>query len=227
MKQKFLAIANFGIKPETPAEIAEQTRLVNVISSTGIPICLTYVLIFGLTGFYPLALSFAIGVVIFTLPLFLNKWIGLTVGRTFVNVLAPVLFGTVSVVTGKDAGFYLGFLVITVPPLIVYSSIRTSILFICYSLCIMMASIYGNSIIAPVCKIPWVMGIYLFNLFTVMLTTLTVVFLFKRELSESRTILSEKQKEIIDSIRYAKRIQQTLMPTEKYIEKTLKQLNKS
>ena len=38
--------------------------------------------------------------------------------------------------------------------------------------------------------------------------------------------LEEKQKEIIDSITYAKRIQNSLMPTEKYIDASIKRLNK-
>jgi tetratricopeptide (TPR) repeat protein len=37
-----------------------------------------------------------------------------------------------------------------------------------------------------------------------------------------KDLVEEKQREIIDSIHYAKRIQQSLMPTEKYIEKHLK-----
>lgn len=41
------------------------------------------------------------------------------------------------------------------------------------------------------------------------------------ELEYKHQIIEEKQKEIIDSIKYAKRIQQSLMPTEKYIEKSL------
>lgn len=38
--------------------------------------------------------------------------------------------------------------------------------------------------------------------------------------------LEEKQKEIIDSITYAKRIQNSLMPTEKYIDGSIKRLKK-
>lgn len=37
--------------------------------------------------------------------------------------------------------------------------------------------------------------------------------------------VEEKQKEILDSIHYAKRIQRSLLPTEKYIEKKLKELS--
>lgn len=39
-------------------------------------------------------------------------------------------------------------------------------------------------------------------------------------------IVDDKNKEITDSINYAKRIQNSLLPTEKYIEKTIKRLNK-
>lgn len=37
-------------------------------------------------------------------------------------------------------------------------------------------------------------------------------------------VVEEKQKEILDSIQYAKRIQQSLLPTEKYIERNVKKL---
>ncbi|MBK7666125.1 MAG: tetratricopeptide repeat protein [Sphingobacteriaceae bacterium] len=49
----------------------------------------------------------------------------------------------------------------------------------------------------------------------------------KTEIEKQHSELEEKQKEIVDSIKYAKRIQQTLMPSEKYIEKNLKSFKKS
>ncbi|MCC6837670.1 MAG: hypothetical protein IT234_03925 [Bacteroidia bacterium] len=39
---------------------------------------------------------------------------------------------------------------------------------------------------------------------------------------KQKEVVEQKQKEIIDSIRYSKRIQQSLLPKEKYIEKILK-----
>jgi hypothetical protein len=45
------------------------------------------------------------------------------------------------------------------------------------------------------------------------------------ELEEQKDIIEEKNKEITDSIKYAKRIQSTLLPSEKYIEKNLDKLN--
>ncbi len=42
-----------------------------------------------------------------------------------------------------------------------------------------------------------------------------------------KTIIEEKQKEIVDSIQYAKRIQNALMPTENYIDSNIKRLKKN
>lgn len=47
-----------------------------------------------------------------------------------------------------------------------------------------------------------------------------------RVITEQKALVEEKQKEIIDSIHYAKRIQQSLMPTAKYIAKKLDDLSK-
>ncbi|MDO8999686.1 MAG: tetratricopeptide repeat protein [Bacteroidota bacterium] len=43
---------------------------------------------------------------------------------------------------------------------------------------------------------------------------------------KQKLIIEEKQKEILDSIRYAKRIQQSLLPNDKYISKNLMRLQK-
>ena len=48
----------------------------------------------------------------------------------------------------------------------------------------------------------------------------------KIEVEEQKHLLEEKQKDILDSIRYAKRIQQSLMAPEKQIDKTLNRLKK-
>lgn len=45
----------------------------------------------------------------------------------------------------------------------------------------------------------------------------------KHEVEKQKELVEEKQKEIMDSIRYARRIQQSLLPTEKYFAKNLKE----
>ncbi|CAN5307784.1 hypothetical protein BH09BAC5_BH09BAC5_15330 [soil metagenome] len=45
-------------------------------------------------------------------------------------------------------------------------------------------------------------------------------------ISHQKLLVEEKQKEILDSIHYAKRIQQSLLPTEKYIDGSLRKLKR-
>ena len=45
-------------------------------------------------------------------------------------------------------------------------------------------------------------------------------------IEKQKHLVDEKQKEIIDSIRYAKRIQQSLIASEKYIQKSVERLQK-
>ena len=45
-------------------------------------------------------------------------------------------------------------------------------------------------------------------------------------IEKQKEMVEEKQKEILDSIHYAKRIQRALLPTEKYFEKNIKNLKK-
>ncbi len=45
-------------------------------------------------------------------------------------------------------------------------------------------------------------------------------------ITKQKELIEEKQKEILDSIRYAKRIQTALITSEKYIERNLNKINK-
>lgn len=53
-----------------------------------------------------------------------------------------------------------------------------------------------------------------------------IIFEQKAQVEYQKELVEEKQKEIIDSIVYARRIQKSLLPTEKYIERNLKRLKK-
>jgi tetratricopeptide (TPR) repeat protein len=58
----------------------------------------------------------------------------------------------------------------------------------------------------------------------IVLRTLKITKKQKNIIEQQKEIVEEKQRELMDSIRYAKRIQQSLLPTEKYIDKQLKVL---
>ena len=65
-------------------------------------------------------------------------------------------------------------------------------------------------------------GIFMFNRFRITQKQKVLIQQQKLIVEKQKHIVEEKQKEVLDSIRYAKRIQQSLLPTEKYIERILK-----
>ena len=146
---------------------------------------------------------------------------GLRYSRPFILIMAPIFFGVVTVISGRETGFYMGFLVLAMPPMIFYSKIRTSIFYIGGCVCFLTLSIIGLMYIPPVAIIPYAMAINLINLFTVLLTSTAIVFLFKKELSESREKIQEKNKEILDSINYAKRLQEAILPPAHFVKEHL------
>ncbi len=65
-------------------------------------------------------------------------------------------------------------------------------------------------------------GLFMFTRFRVTQKQKSVIEEQKLIVEKQKHIVDEKQKEILDSIRYAKRIQQSLLPTEKFISRILK-----
>jgi len=68
-------------------------------------------------------------------------------------------------------------------------------------------------------------GIFMFNRFRVTQKQKNVIEEQKLVVENQKHLVEEKQKEILDSIRYAKRIQKALLPSEKYIERNLKNIS--
>ena len=69
-------------------------------------------------------------------------------------------------------------------------------------------------------------GIFMYNRFKVTQKQKNIIALQKEETERQKSLIEEHQKEIIDSIMYARRIQQALLPNDSYIVKTMKRLNK-
>lgn len=71
-----------------------------------------------------------------------------------------------------------------------------------------------------------VFGVFMFNRFRITQKQKLVIEQQKLIVENQKRLVEEKQKEILDSIRYAKRIQQSLLPTDKYLERIIKVKNK-
>jgi hypothetical protein len=214
-------ILSVGVKPHFTQEIIEKTKLVNGISFIGVPISLFYAILFLFTKYFYFSFVFSVGAVLFGITLFFTSWLGHRFSRNYVSVVAPLLFGFVNVITGKDAGFYLAFIVTTLPALIIFDTNKQSTFYIVLSFLIVTASVVCQMYVKPLYTISYSMMLMVINFSTVLMATLTVIYLYKKELKNSKEIIVEKQAEILDSIRYTKRIQKASLPTEKYIKKSL------
>ncbi|MEO6305826.1 MAG: hypothetical protein ABIP51_21950, partial [Bacteroidia bacterium] len=65
----------------------------------------------------------------------------------------------------------------------------------------------------------------MFNRLTITQKQKRIINSQKLIVEKQKSVVDEKQKEILDSIHYAKRIQISLLPTEKFIERILKNKN--
>jgi tetratricopeptide (TPR) repeat protein len=68
--------------------------------------------------------------------------------------------------------------------------------------------------------------VFIFRLYKQTRKANSIISQQKKEVELHKTIIEEKQKEVLDSIHYAKRIQNALLPTEAYIERNLNKLKK-
>ncbi len=72
-----------------------------------------------------------------------------------------------------------------------------------------------------------IFSLLLFNRLKVTRAQKSMIELQKQEVEKKNHIIEEKQKEILDSMRYAKRIQTALMPSDKNLDKSIKKLQKN
>lgn len=68
-------------------------------------------------------------------------------------------------------------------------------------------------------------GVFMFNRFMVTKKQKNIIEKQKEIVEQQKELVDEKQKEILDSIKYAKRIQESFLPTDSYLNKKIKQNN--
>lgn len=69
-------------------------------------------------------------------------------------------------------------------------------------------------------------GIFMYNRFKVTQKQRNIISEQKEESERQKLVIEEKQREILDSIYYARRIQQSLLPTDRFIQRKIRELNK-
>ncbi|MES2285264.1 MAG: SpoIIE family protein phosphatase [Bacteroidota bacterium] len=217
----FNKITNFGIKLELSFEKAEKMRLVNVICFLGVPISFFYTILFAITSHYFHAIVFFFGLFVFVIPILINSWKGLKLSIPVATIFIPLFWAFVTITSGRETGFYLGFIVFCLPPILFFPTFRESLFYLWTGIVLFVFSMIGLMIFPPVDVFPFAMGLFLINLVTVVTTIIIITYFFKKELDESRVKVQEKNREISDSINYAKRIQYAMLPAEDSFQKKL------
>ena len=70
-----------------------------------------------------------------------------------------------------------------------------------------------------------IFALFMYNRFRITKKQKLLIEIKEKETSEQKLIIETKHKEITDSINYAKRIQHSLLPQEKYIDKTMERMH--
>ena len=133
-------------------------------------------------------------------------------------VLYFLLFGMSGyLLMDRRWGFWISFGIIVLYSLGVYNSLTN------YSLFLFPPELADPPEIGPfryLAIIPLVLNAYLISEFV------RAKQKAEKQLSDQKQMIEEKQKEILDSIRYAKRIQKNHMPTDKHFEKEIRRLKR-
>ncbi|MBN4071155.1 SpoIIE family protein phosphatase [Crocinitomix catalasitica] len=190
----------------------EQIQLINGIGFSGVPVCLTYAVVFILSGHTFLGLWFLLGIPIFAISTYMINILGYKVCRIVMCIFIPLFWLTVTVMFGRECGFYLGFIVISFPPLLFFPTVRKAIPFVAWSVLCLIGSIVLLGVVDQPTEIEFWLALYYLNLGVVLMTTFIVISIFREQIIENRLIVREQKREIIDSINYAARIQAAALP---------------
>ena len=190
----------------------EQILLLNGIGFAGVQISIVYAILFGSTGHNFLALWFLVGVPVFGFSIYTIKLIGLNAARIIMAIIVPLFWTTVVVMFGRECGFYLGFVVISFPPLLFFPTVKKALPFVAWAVVCTVASLVLLNRVGQPSEIEYSIWLYYFNLAVVMLTSFVVLGIFRDQIIRNRLVLREQRKEILDSINYASRIQKAALP---------------
>ncbi len=224
MKKQFLRIINVGVNSQNNEDTNEFIKLINGISLLGFPICFYYTVLFIILGYPYLVMLFTIGIPLFILPIIINKFNNVKRARFILCTFVPIYFLIITIALGRESGFYLSFLVITAPPILFFDSLKKAMPYIWFGILCFILSFLGIAYFNPEGNLPFSMMIYITNLFMVLSTQLLLVVFFKTEITSNRLILRVKNKEILDSIAYAKRIQEAILPQLKLFHQNLNEI---
>jgi hypothetical protein len=177
-----------------------------------------------------------IGIMIFlvVVDLLLLKFQKIVAAKHFAVIVVSTSISFFTLTTGDNYSEAL-FIPLVTMPLLIFKNKHTSFFYIFYILLLIITVKITQQYVQPLVELNNTEQIFFktMNTLSAAVVTYLITFYFKSENENFETkiikmhdTVAEKNKEITDSIRYAKRIQETLLPNEKSIEKWLNNLKK-
>jgi hypothetical protein len=164
-------------------------------------------------------------------PMSRMRWYRMALYYIFFSVLVNVLYVSLE---EKGAGVEYFMIPLGILPFVMEEKLGTCAVMICISFatfCLgyFIRDSYVPHEVLPAFKIQVTyltcVGFVFALCFFILLQFKTVYRVYEKIIEQQRDEVENKNKEVMDSIRYAKRIQQSLLPTDKYIQKNLRRLN--
>lgn len=231
-------VLNIGVSATNEGNLNRKIRISNLIS---------FITIITMSGYIPVAIGFQIiGIIVLNslflasafLSFYLNAKKKYDLSFYIASSFGLIYFVFGTIVYGGASNLQFFILIMCLIAIALFKSNFILRLYISISIISFFMLVLflpeGHSIIAFTGKMATIQKVIsLLNLLLLFIITILFFVFFRREnllfqkkIIEQKEMVEDKQKEIIDSINYAKRIQQSLLPTEKYIEKTFNRLNK-
>ncbi len=223
-------ICQIGYNPEHSFEEQRRIKLLAILNSICAIVLLLYLileLIFSLHGFLPAVSCMFIFVFLDLYFLKIKKYV---IAKHFAILTVSCSITYIGLFSANTHGEALFIPLITMPLIIFKNKSNSIFYFFLVLIMLVFVKLFQDSV-TPLIDVEGRTLLFFkaTNLLTAAIVTYFITFYFKganekheENLKHMHDAVAEKNKEITDSIKYAKRIQQTLLPTEKYIEKYLK-----
>lgn len=222
MKKLYLNIANSGITANTPFELRNKLTVFNNANLVITFISIFYAVVGLYNGFYIGVALTAFSVSSTILSFILVRRHLYNVAFHYVMAYSYIFISSFSYLFGGDNNSHYYFLFLPIAVNILFNELRITVFYLVLCIIVMMANILFIDYCDPYYHIdPSLRAFGYPNIIFICLLIFMGVRLFKQEnikyaktIEDQRKILEEKNQEITDSINYAKKIQNALIPSE-------------
>ncbi|MGE0567269.1 MAG: PP2C family protein-serine/threonine phosphatase [Bacteroidia bacterium] len=218
-----------GVDPERRLEFREIILSNRVVAISILLVVLFIPIEIMLNGFQLVPIELFCGA-LFSIVFLMHRKGYFTFAKYFIVFYAVLMVGLMTVIVGGSSGSEYVLLSIIVTPMVLFNDKRhmfVMLIFVCVSF---YAVKFLSKSLDPIVEVPLSVRISVqpFMVFMGMVILVSQVFYFKsltisfqELLKKSNKTLEEKNKEITDSINYAKRIQSAILPPQKLIKEYL------